>query len=141
MVSLTSWWRVLGIGLAVVSVAVPAAEEVNVYSARKEELIKPLLDQFTAKVGIKVNLVTGKEDALLQRLKSEGRNSPADVLLTADVGRLVEAVSRDLAHQVADQLMAKDALAVASSGAPDSSCRRTSIRRARTASSTSPRPI
>ena len=46
--------------------------EVNVYSARKEDLIKPLLDRFTAQTGIQVNLVTGKEDALLTRLQSEG---------------------------------------------------------------------
>jgi len=65
-----------------------AADEVNVYSARKEDLIKPLLDKFTAKTGIRVNLVTGKEDALLERLKNEGRNSPADLLLTSDAGRL-----------------------------------------------------
>ncbi len=65
-----------------------AAEEVNIYSARKEDLIKPLLDKFTDKTGIKVNLVTGKEDALLERLKNEGRNSPADLLLTSDAGRL-----------------------------------------------------
>ncbi|MDF1529081.1 MAG: Fe(3+) ABC transporter substrate-binding protein, partial [Sedimenticola sp.] len=44
------------------------ATEVNVYSARKEALIKPLLDQFTQESGIKVNLVTGKADALLKRL-------------------------------------------------------------------------
>lgn len=65
-----------------------AAEEVNLYSARKEELIKPLLERFTAQTGIQVNLVTGKADALLQRLQSEGRNSPADLLLTVDAGRL-----------------------------------------------------
>jgi iron(III) transport system substrate-binding protein len=65
-----------------------AAGEVNLYSARQEALIKPLLDQFTAETGIKVNLVSAKADALLQRLKSEGRNSPADVLLTVDAGNL-----------------------------------------------------
>jgi len=65
-----------------------AAAEVNLYSARQEALIKPLLDQFTAATGIKVNLVSAKADALLQRLKSEGRNSPADVLLTVDAGNL-----------------------------------------------------
>jgi iron(III) transport system substrate-binding protein len=64
------------------------AAEVNLYSARKEELIKPLLDRFTQQTGIKVNLVTGKEDALLQRLQSEGGNSPADLFLTTDAGRL-----------------------------------------------------
>ena len=65
-----------------------ASAEVNLYSARKEALIQPLLEQFTAETGIKVNLVTGKADALLKRLQSEGVNSPADVLLTTDAGRL-----------------------------------------------------
>jgi iron(III) transport system substrate-binding protein len=65
-----------------------AAGEVNLYSARKEDLIKPLLDRFTAQTGIQVNLVTGKADALLQRLQSEGINSPADLLITVDAGNL-----------------------------------------------------
>ncbi len=67
------------------------ANEVNVYSARKEALIKPLLDQFSQQTGIKVNLITGKADALLQRLKREGQYSPADILITTDVGRLYRA--------------------------------------------------
>jgi iron(III) transport system substrate-binding protein len=82
------WWLVVGLGLVAVVGPVAAAEVVNLYSARKEELIKPLLDKFTAATGIRVNLVTGKEDTLLERLKSEGRNSPADLLLTSDAGRL-----------------------------------------------------
>ncbi|MGF1545986.1 MAG: Fe(3+) ABC transporter substrate-binding protein [Thiotrichales bacterium] len=77
-----------------------AADEVNMYSTRKEDLIKPLLDQFTAKSGIKVNLVTGKDDALLERLKQEGRNSPADVFLTADAGRLYRAKDAGLLQSV-----------------------------------------
>lgn len=68
-----------------------AADEVNLYSARKEKLIKPLLDQFTNETGIKVNLVTGKADALLKRLQMEGKNSPADLLITTDAGRLYRA--------------------------------------------------
>ncbi len=68
-----------------------ASDEVNIYSARKEDLIKPLLDDFSKQTGIKVNLVTGKEEALLQRLQSEGINTPADVLLTSDAGRLAAA--------------------------------------------------
>jgi iron(III) transport system substrate-binding protein len=67
------------------------AAEVNLYSARKEALIKPLLDRFTADSGIRVNLVTGKADALLKRLESEGVNSPADLLVTTDAGRLYRA--------------------------------------------------
>jgi len=64
------------------------AAEVNVYSARKEALIKPLLDRFTEQTGIETNLVTGNADALLKRLEMEGANSPADILITVDAGRL-----------------------------------------------------
>ncbi|MFQ5534139.1 MAG: Fe(3+) ABC transporter substrate-binding protein [Sphingomonadales bacterium] len=82
-------------GLAVLAGPVIAEEvttqEVNVYSYRQEVLIKPLLDAFTANTGIKVNLVSGKADALLERLKNEGINSPADLLFTSDVGRLIRA--------------------------------------------------
>jgi len=67
------------------------ASEVNVYSGRKEKLIKPLLDRFTAETGIKTNLVTAKADKLLTRLKNEGRNTPADVFITVDAGRLYRA--------------------------------------------------
>ena len=65
-----------------------ANEEVNVYSARKEALIKPLLDIFNKETGIKVNLITGKADALLTRMRLEGKASPADVFITVDAGRL-----------------------------------------------------
>lgn len=77
------------IGLLLAATA--EAAEVNVYSARKENLIKPLFDQFTAATGIKVNLVTGKADALLQRLIREGIHTPADLFLTVDAGRLYRA--------------------------------------------------
>ncbi len=62
--------------------------ELNIYSARQEHLLKPLLEKFTANTGIKVNLVSGRADALLQRLESEGKNSPADLFFTTDAGRL-----------------------------------------------------
>lgn len=84
-------WAFLALGiLDMIPGAVVAADEavVNVYSARKENLIKPQLDKFTEETGIKVNLVTGKADALLERLRREGRNSPADMLITVDAGRL-----------------------------------------------------
>ena len=65
--------------------------EVNLYSARKEKLIKPLLDTFTENTGIKVNLVTAKAGPLLKRLTTEGKNSPADLFITSDAGRLHKA--------------------------------------------------
>ncbi|ASK33007.1 Fe(3+) ABC transporter substrate-binding protein (plasmid) [Alcanivorax sp. N3-2A] len=67
------------------------SEEVNVYSARKEALIKPLLERFTEQTGVKVNLITGNADALVERIKAEGEHSPADLLLTTDAGRLYRA--------------------------------------------------
>ncbi|MDX9767402.1 MAG: Fe(3+) ABC transporter substrate-binding protein [Ectothiorhodospiraceae bacterium] len=82
------------------AVSVQAAE-VNVYSARQEGLIKPLLDDFTSQTGIKVNLVTGKANALLQRLRSEGRNSPADILITVDAGNLYAAKSAGVLQPIA----------------------------------------
>jgi len=68
-----------------------SANEVNVYSARKEALIKPALDNFSKQTNIKVNLITGKADALLTRLRLEGKASPADVFITVDAGRLYRA--------------------------------------------------
>lgn len=64
------------------------AAEVNVYSARQDALIVPLLEQFEEQSGIEVNLITGKAGALLSRIQSEGVASPADVLVTVDAGNL-----------------------------------------------------
>jgi iron(III) transport system substrate-binding protein len=70
-----------------------ANQEVNLYSARKEALIQPLLKAFTQSTGIKVNIISSGADALLKRIQAEGINSPADVLLTTDAGRLHRAKS------------------------------------------------
>jgi iron(III) transport system substrate-binding protein len=83
------------------------AESINIYSARKEALIKPLLDQYSAETGVAVNLVTGKGDALLTRLRSEGRNSPADVLITTDAGRLYRAQEAGVLRPVESDLLDK----------------------------------
>jgi iron(III) transport system substrate-binding protein len=77
-----------------------AADTLNVYSARKEELIKPLLDQFTAETGIEVKLLTGKDDQLLERLQKEGRLTKADLLITVDAGRLYRAKEAGLLQSV-----------------------------------------
>jgi len=77
-----------------------AKGEVNVYSARKTELIEPLLKDFSAETGIKVNLVTGKDDALIKRLQVEGKGSPADVLITVDAGRLYRAKTAGLLQPI-----------------------------------------
>lgn len=82
-----------------------AAKDVNVYSARKEELIKPLLDKFEAAQNVKVNLVTGKADALISRMASEGELSPVDVILTTDVGRLYRAKDMGLTQAISSDVL------------------------------------
>jgi len=79
--------------------------EVNLYSARKEQLIAPLLDEFTAQTGIKVKLITSKADALLQRIRAEGKNSPADVLLTTDAGRLFRALDAQVLSPINSSIL------------------------------------
>ncbi|NCA68718.1 MAG: Fe(3+) ABC transporter substrate-binding protein [Sphingobacteriia bacterium] len=85
------------IGLPAIAASDP---QVNVYSARKEELIKPLLDRFTEQTGVKVNLVTDKAETLLKRLQSEGINSPADLLVTVDAGNLHRAKTAGVTQAV-----------------------------------------
>ena len=84
------------------------ASEVNVYSGRKAKLIKPLLDQFQNQTGIKVNLVTAKSDALIKRIESEGKSSPADILITVDAGRLDRAKKMDLLQSLSNLPVIKD---------------------------------
>ena len=97
----------LALTLALLSapLAAFAEGEVNVYSSRQEQLIKPILDKFTAASGIKVNLVSGKDDALIERLKLEGENSPADILMTADAGRLSRAKDLGLSQAVESEIL------------------------------------
>jgi iron(III) transport system substrate-binding protein len=91
--------------LAMTHTSLADAQEVNLYSARKENLIKPLLDQFTQQTGIEVNLVTGKADALLKRLETEGKNTPADILITTDAGRLHRAKTAGLVQPLKSSLL------------------------------------
>ncbi len=72
--------------------ACDAPPQVKVYSTCEKKPRKALAGSLQTRACIEVNLVTGEEDALLQRLTSEGRNSPAGVLLTTDVGRLHRAI-------------------------------------------------
>jgi iron(III) transport system substrate-binding protein len=84
-----------------VGLAAPALAQaaVNVYTYREAALIKPLFDAFTADTGIKVNTISAAQ-GLEQRIASEGQNSPADVLLTVDIGRLKDAVDLGIVQPV-----------------------------------------
>ncbi|MFV1873776.1 MAG: Fe(3+) ABC transporter substrate-binding protein [Oleiphilus sp.] len=75
------------------------SEEVNVYSYRQPFLVQPLFDTFTEATGIKVNVVFAKK-GLSERLEREGRNSPADLVFTTDIGRLFEVADKNLTQPV-----------------------------------------
>lgn len=73
---------------------------VNLYSSRHYDTDQALYDSFTAATGIRVNLIEAEADPLIERIKSEGANSPADVLMTVDVGRLWRAQQEGLFQPV-----------------------------------------
>lgn len=81
--------------------------EVNLYSYRQPFLIQPILDEFTEQTGIVVNAVYA-DKGMLERLKAEGENSPADVVLTADVGRLNDMVEAGVLQPVSSEVLERN---------------------------------
>ena len=98
----------LAAGLAAAVTASPALAqgEVNVYSYRETKLIQPLFDAFTKDTGVKVNVISANS-GLEQRIKTEGENSPADVLLTVDIGRIEEAVKAGITQPIVSPALDK----------------------------------
>lgn len=81
-----------------------AADEVSLYTTREPKLIQPLLDAYTKETGVKVNTVFVK-DGLLERVKAEGAQSPADVLMTVDVGNLLDLVAGGVTQPVSSKTL------------------------------------
>ena len=77
--------------------------EVTVYSSRKEHLIQPLFEQFTKQTGIEVNYLTGSGSDLIERLKLEGSNTPADMFMTVDAGDLWYAGTQDIFQSISTE--------------------------------------
>ena len=91
-----------------VMIAAPlqAQEKVlNLYSARHYQTDEALYSNFTQKTGIKINRIEGKEDELLERIRNEGANSPADLLITVDAARLAKADSMGLFAPVQSKIL------------------------------------
>jgi len=88
--------------------AVVIADTLVVYSARNEQLIKPVFDAYTRETGVEVVFTTGDAAVLIERLAAEGRNSPADVLLTVDAGELWNASERGLLQPVKSAVLEKN---------------------------------
>ncbi|MGJ8692474.1 MAG: extracellular solute-binding protein [Thalassotalea sp.] len=85
--------------LVLVPLFAQAADEVNVYSYRQPFLVEPMFNEFTNKTGIKVNVVFAKK-GMAERLAREGEYSPADILLTTDISRMVELQDKKLVQAV-----------------------------------------
>ena len=82
-----------------------AVSEVNVYSQRHYDSDKILLKQFEEKTGIKVNVVTAKDEELVAKLAIEGANTPADILITADIGNLYQAKEKNLLQPIESKIL------------------------------------
>ena len=81
------------------------SREVVVYSARKEHLIKPVFERYTEKTGVKIKYITDKAPVLLQRIKAEGGNTAADLLITVDAGNLWHAANQGVLHPVRSDIL------------------------------------
>lgn len=82
-----------------------AAEQLVVYSARIEKLVKPLINAYQQETGTHIKLLTGKEGPLLERLKAEGAKTPADLLITVDAGNLWQAEQGGLLAKVDSKVL------------------------------------
>lgn len=90
--------------LPVLFASAPVAAEVSLYTTREPKLIEPLLDAYTLDTGVKVNTVFVK-DGLLERVKAEGEKSPADVLMTVDIGNLLDLVDGGVTQPIQSDIL------------------------------------
>jgi iron(III) transport system substrate-binding protein len=96
---------VLLVACAVLSGCSRGPSELVVYSARNEQLIKPMFDRYTAETGQAIRFVTDDAGPLIERLAAEGKNSPADLLITVDAGDLWHAAQRGLLRPVESEVL------------------------------------
>lgn len=84
------------------------AQELVVYSSRNEQLIRPVFERFTQDTGIAIRFLTDDAGVLLEKLRAEGENTPADILLTVDAGNLWQATEGDLLQAVESSVLEQD---------------------------------
>ncbi|EYD76237.1 Ferric iron ABC transporter, iron-binding protein [Rubellimicrobium mesophilum DSM 19309] len=96
--------RTLLLASAASACALPALADVNVYTTRQPELIQPVVDAFTAKTGIQVNLAF-IEEGIVERLVAEGARSPADLVMTVDIGNLEQIVDAGVIQPVDSEVL------------------------------------
>ncbi len=96
--------RSIFLASAAVVAAAPALSDVNIYTTRQPELIQPVMDAFTAQTGIAVNLAY-VESGIVERLRAEGRRSPADLVMTVDIANLQQIVDADVVQPVENEVL------------------------------------
>ena len=101
-------FKLLLIGLLLISASASAAEELVVYSARNEQLIKPIFDVYEKASGTRIKFITDKAAPLLVRLKAEGKRTPADILITVDAGNLWKAAHDGVLQSVNSKVLKKN---------------------------------
>ena len=84
------------------------SKEINIYSQRHYDVDELQYQNFEEKTGIKVNVIKANADELIQRMKNEGENSPADLFITVDVGKLWQATDMDLLQKFEDETLTKN---------------------------------
>ena len=97
--------------LLIISASSLVASEINIYSYRQPFLIQPLTDAFTKETGVKVNVAYLRK-GMIERMKAEGKRSPADVVLTVDISRLAAVVEADLTQPVVNETLTKNIPAI-----------------------------
>ena len=97
---------VICIGISQAGIAI--GEDLVVYSARKEHLIRPLFEAYTKETGLKVKYITDKAAVLLQRIKAEGQSTPADLLITVDAGNLWHAAREGMLQSVSSKVLTEN---------------------------------
>ena len=96
--------RTLLASLLATATALPALADVNIYTTRQPELIQPVMDAFTEETGIAVNLAFVSE-GIVERLKAEGRRSPADLVMTVDIANLQQIVDAGVVQPVTSEAL------------------------------------
>ena len=84
------------------------SSELTVYTSRQPQLIEPIVEQFTNETGIKVNLLSGNAQELMERIDIEGEDSPADIFMTVDAGVLWQAAEREILAKIDSEILNKN---------------------------------
>ncbi len=108
MLSPSTAWRSFFLALCFSVPTLAQAETLTIYSARTEELLKPILETYQKETGVKIRVVNNREAVLLEQLKAEGRRTTADMLMTVDAGNLWLAAEAGVLRPVRSAALQKD---------------------------------